>query len=415
MTEKGGRGFKVGVIDRPCRSSIRGEDSSGAEIEESTGDGHCSLARPPTLVREPVGTMAFRKRWLAVVVYVVSIYLAEVALSAFEVSHSGPSNQRIFGGPVATAVVAVSLLVSLGILGFALGTALKGWPKTNVLVFVTAALLFTPLVSSIPDMLERVHLMLYFPLGILLYRAHMRRPLSLRVCLDAVCLFYGVVFVDNIVQGVLPNRMYSLEGGKNLGFVAMPFLGVLFSRALDLEKPMDFSRKRRTARTYLGRKPLLDLHFYERDLLYAGIVIGLLAANNLIESWLSNDDLVGQWRPVTGRDSCVVLRKDGTVRCKSSDGTRKVGVFHVSGNLFDGFRLAIYRDARWKGEGCPYLASWPNPGRRFRIEGNAMEFDDIAKDWRWVVETIRGKLIPGQPPSPGRAPGREIWERLPCG
>jgi hypothetical protein len=382
------------------------------EIKGRVGNGHCTLERPSTLPPQPGRTMAFLKRWLSVLVYALFIYLAEVALCAFEFSYAGPASQRVLGGPVAVAVVAVSLLVSLGILGFALAMARKGQPKTNVLACVVAAVLFTLIVSSIPDMLERIHLMLYFPLGVLAYRAHARRPFSIRLTLDLLSLFLVVVFVDNLVQGVLPNRSYSLEGGKNLPFLGLSLLGFLCARAYDAKRPMSVSWRRRPARAYAGRKPLLDLHLYERDLAYAALAVALLAANHWIYSAVSNEDLVGRWRPGSEEASSVLLRKDSSVRCATGDAAKRVGRFEVSGTLFDGFFLTIYPDPRWDKKECGFLLPHLNSPRRFRIGQDRLEFYDTAETPKGVFQTLFGTQATTNPAVASGETAEEVWQRL---
>jgi len=353
-----------------------------------------SAHHPP---KTPV-QMSGLRRWSPVLLFTGFILSLEVVFASLEplLDHAAlQQNLMIFVNIVMVAVLVFFLAYILWV----------GQKQSRVRTFVLLLIAGLSLASFniCPHVLEKVHVLLYFPLGVLIYRAKQQRLGPLRYCLDVLFIFLIIAFVDQIVQGLHPNRSYSFVMRDYASFTFMGIAGMLFGRIRDPEAPETFFKKQRREKVYEGKKPLIDIHIYQYDFLYPVlIVLFVLFSNNITERYQGNV-LEGRYRVEEGRGATATL-EDGTLYCEKRERKEVVGWYEVSGNLLDGFYLYLIRSEEWEEEGCSALKSFLGKHARFRKRGGSILFEDTIEDWKWAIWSIFEMK--------GNRDKQEMWEKL---
>ena len=120
-------------------------------------------------------------------------------------------------------------------------------------------------------------MVLYFLLGAFLYRVGIERGrrIGIRFYWELFLVLTGISFVEYLLEGFLPGRVYSfvLEDNNNF-FLFMGLLGVLYARNIDFER-VYFGGSKSSKREYQGTRPLLDIHLYARDLVGIALLVFL--------------------------------------------------------------------------------------------------------------------------------------------
>jgi len=242
------------------------------------------------------------------------------------------------------------------------------------------------------DPTEKLQMLLYFPLGSVLYRARTTRGenAGVRCFLDIFIVVLATVSLEQMVKGFSPDGGYN-PGliDENFRFLAMGMAGAFVSRNLDSERH-DLCRRGRKTRKYDGTAPLLDFHFYARDMVYPLVLGVLLLSHNLIQSFYGNDHLVGTWSLAGTRDSVFRIEGNHVVYCRTWEADWvPVARWYMDGNLLDGYFLTLVPLKRSKGVVCSFLRPWLEERHRFRLQDDNIVFDNVTDDWVWPLRTIR--------------------------
>ena len=150
--------------------------------------------------------------------------------------------------------------------------------------------------------------------------------------------------------------------------------GFFYQRARDVENRMFSSKTRKEKRTYIGKKPVLDLHFYRHDFLYPMALFIFLAFHAIVTKNITKEDLVGRWSLNAGSPLILGLRNNGLVVCELGERRIKAGSFGVTGNLFDGYFLSITRESKKENECTEHLIHFLNKKQRFSMKGTSICF-----------------------------------------
>ncbi len=346
-------------------------------------------------------------RWIPVMLYSAFVYLCEIVLAWVECRYSLTEP----GKALKVLADTFPLVAWLFFLGLIVRMARKRLFR-NMSILVIVGCMLPYLWATMPFVVEKVHLALYFPLGMLLYRIYRNEPISIRLCLHAFIVAFTISFIDRVVQGVIPNREYTLVAEETIPFILVTMLGMLFSRTHDSDRPLVWPRGIRSQRQYSGPRPLLDLHFYARDTLYVAYGFLVVVAHTFITSQVSNEDLVGRWKSSKDPHEIVVLRKDGGVCCNVQGKLRRIGTFTTTGSIFDGFSIKVFLDPERNNGACAFLEHHISTKRTIRLVADTIEFTQTKGECRPLDVATFWHLKDRTRPLHGQEGVTEVWEKL---
>ena len=279
------------------------------------------------------------------------------------------------------------LLFALPFLPFRTYGIYRAQGRGRASIFLLLSCLAAFLFVSQADPSDQIQILLYFLLGTALYRARSARGRNtgIRCYLDIFLFLMITVFLEEIVKGLSPASHYYFGINSN---IVMGLAGALFARNLDFARAYG-SKQNRGARKYKGAAPLLDLHFYWRDVVFVLLAGTLFSLPPEIHSFYLAEDFVGTWSIPPAGDTLFRLSETGRLRCEPENiGSVPIQHWHVEGNLLDGYFLSITSDGQADGSPCSFLNPWFEKRNRFRVRGDTLVFDNRSSDWVWPLKTL---------------------------
>lgn len=236
---------------------------------------------------------------------------------------------------------------------------------------------FIRLLSDVP--VERVHLLEYGLLAVLLVRAFEDRYGPVRTVSYAVSFVFLLGFMDEILQGVLPNRYYDARDVATNVCSGLFGLGLLhiFRRS---SGPGPDGRHGEAVRS-AGARPFKDF-----GLTLA--VLGSLVALAAIEHYPVEESLIyGVWqRPCRcGGMERFRFAPQGRFRWEDTQGNFVRGSYRLGGNHLEGVKITFTMEERHNSSDCGLSSSG---GRNkassyLRVSDNGFYFDR-HQDRPWV-------------------------------
>jgi len=206
------------------------------------------------------------------------------------------------------------------------------------LLLIVAA--FFPAYLNLELPLERFHLLLFGTLGILTFWALRPRLYTLQFYLAALNIVLVVSFLDELCQGLVPDRIYDLNDiWVNLFSGA---IGILLMRMSDINAPLPLHphyRKEHAACT--ESPPLIDLHIYLSDFFYLLPLACVLATDLWLTQPLDTEDLLGVWQLQAERGASLELM-DGRHALLDFPDCKLMVDHYLEGNRLDGYRIGVY-------------------------------------------------------------------------
>jgi hypothetical protein len=209
----------------------------------------------------------------------------------------------------------------------------------NVLITLILGPSFILVFHLVNQPIEQFHFLQYGVLGILVFWALSGRPYTLQFYLLAITLFLVVGYLDEIIQGFVPDRIYDLE--DTYVDVLSGAMGFLLSRIMDLTAPLPLhptSRSKHGVST--EPTPLIDLHIYWKDLLYLIPLVTILLTDHVFVTWIKPEEVIGRWT-CTGSPPCTLTLKKGTEALFTTPLASCAATYGFEGNLLDGFRIRL--------------------------------------------------------------------------
>jgi len=237
----------------------------------------------------------------------------------------------------------------------------------NLLVMVLIAAGFMTAFHSIHQPIEQFHFLQYGLLGVLVFWALPGRTYTLQFYCAALTVFLVVGYIDEIIQGLVPDRIYDLQ---DTGIdVLSAGLGLLLCRLMDLSAPAPLhpaGRSKHAALAATERPPLVDIHIFGKDLLFLVPLAAILLANKILVTRVQEADLVGSWACNPPASCTLTLDPDKQAHlempaCEFS------AQYSLAGNALDGFRVQLYIDPEDE-DPCPESGVHAHPV--FEVHGS---------------------------------------------
>lgn len=315
--------------------------------------GNASVSMPPRWVW--VGFYGLFLLFSAVYIYPVAR-----AAQAKGYGHLGIVFSRAITGLVGIVVIAQAI------------RSIARRRMVNLVIMVLIAAGFMTAFHSINQPIEQFHFLQYGLLGVLVFWALPRRTYTLQFYRAAFTVFLVIGYIDEILQGLVPHRIYDLQ---DTGIdVLSAGLGLLLCRLMDLSAPAPLHPAGRFKHASLSpteRLPLVDIHVFGKDLLFLVPLAAILFTNKILLTRVQETDLEGSWACKPPASCTLILRPDKQAQLRMP-ACEFSGPYSLGGNALDGFRLQLGIDPEDE-DPCPETGIHAHPVFEVHSSGRTRE------------------------------------------
>jgi len=251
------------------------------------------------------------------------------------------------------------------------------WRKGLLLLSGTAAMYAFLIVVLAETAVERAHLIEYGLLGFLVLRAMEGRHDKVRLHLFTVVVVLVIGFVDEVIQGFLPGRIYDPKDvliNTVSGVLGLCMVGIFQATS----KPF---RKADLPIVYRQEKRASDI----AALVALAAFFFLLWFIDHVDVHL--DPLYGTWRrpDVCDGPDTLTFSRDGRFIWEDTRGHRTKGTFHLDGNRLEGTRVVFEIEQTNNDSDCGIrmLKKSRIQGGYIRVEGDRLTYGKIGP---WLKE-----------------------------
>ncbi len=277
-------------------------------------------------------------RWLVVCLY--SLFLFFSAAYLYPIAQAAQTRGLGHVGIIFSQVVTGLLCLVIFVQAI---RSLARSRMINLLIMLLVAVGFLLAFHSIHQPIEQFHFFQYGILGGLVFWALSRSVYTLQFYCTALNVVLVIGYIDELVQGFVPYRIYDL---RDTGIdVLSAALGFSLCRAMDLRAPHPLHPAGRAKHGLptTERLPLVDLHVFSRDLVNAIPLAVILLTNWILVTSLKDSDVTGRWTCRTPAHCSLFLGplREAHLRTSTCELSTK---YIVEGNTLDGFYVHLHID-----------------------------------------------------------------------